>query len=69
MVELDETGLIENRFSIGLRIKEKDNSATGIGDVSGDPERPYKFIYRDKMYILRGGKIYDATGKQVREIK
>jgi uncharacterized repeat protein (TIGR02543 family) len=69
MVDLEETGLIENRFSIGLRIKEKDNSATGIGDVSGDPERPYKFIYRDKMYILRGGKIYDATGKQVREIK
>ena len=68
MVDLEETGLIENRFSIGLRIKEKDNSATGIGDVSGDPERPYKFIYRDKMYILRGGKIYDATGKQVREI-
>ena len=68
MVDLDETGLIENRFSIGLRIKEKDNSATGIGDVSGDPERPYKFIYRDKMYILRGGKIYDATGKQVKEI-
>ena len=68
MVELEETGLIENRFSIGLRIKEKDNSATGIGDVSGDPERPYKFIYRDKMYILRGGKIYDATGKQVKEI-
>ena len=69
MVELEETGLIENRFSIGLRIKEKEDSATGIGDVSGDPERPYKFIYRDKMYILRGGKIYDATGKQVREIK
>lgn len=69
MVDLEETGLIENRFSIGLRIKEKDNSATGIGDVSGDPERPYKFIYRDKMYILRGGKIYDATGKQVREIQ
>ena len=66
MVEMDETGLIENRFSIGLRIKEKDNSATGIGDVSGDPERPYKFIYRDKMYILRGGKIYDATGKNER---
>lgn len=68
-VELEQTGLIENRFSIGLKVKEKDNSATGIDDVGGDSERPYKFIYRDKMYILRGGKIYDATGKQVREIK
>ena len=68
-VELEQTGLIENRFSIGLKVKEKDNSATGIDDVGGDSERPYKFLYRDKMYILRGGKIYDATGKQVREIK
>lgn len=68
-VELEQTGLIENRFSIGLKVKEKDNSATGIGDVGDDSERPYKFLYRDKMYILRGGKIYDATGKQVREIK
>ncbi len=64
-VELDKSGLIENRFSLGLKIKEKDNSATGIDDVGGNPEQPYKFIYRDKMYILRGGKLYDATGKQV----
>lgn len=68
-VELTGAGLITERFSIGLKVKEKDNSATGIDDVGGDSERPYKFIYRDKMYIMRGGHLYDATGKQVREIK
>lgn len=67
-VELDKTGLIENRFSIGLKIKEEEHVTTGTGDVDGEAERPFKFIHNDKMYILRNGKLYDATGKMVREI-
>ena len=65
-VALTETGLVENRFSIGLKIKEKDETATGIDNTGGDGERPLKFIYHEKMYILRNGVIYDATGKRVR---
>ena len=67
-VELDKTGLIENRFSIGLKIKEEEHVTTGTGDVDDEAERPFKFIHNDKMYILRNGKLYDATGKMVREI-
>ena len=66
VVELDETGLIENRFSIGLRIKEKEDSATGVDNVNSDKERPFKFIYQDKLYILLNGVLYDATGKKVK---
>ncbi len=66
MVELDETGLIENRFLIGLRIKEKEDSATGVDNVNSDKERPFKFIYQDKLYILLNGVLYDATGKKVK---
>ena len=65
-VDLDETGLIENRFSIGLRIKEKEDSATGVDNVNSDKERPFKFIYQDKLYILLNGVLYDATGKKVK---
>lgn len=67
-VELDKTGLIENRFSIGLKIKEEEQVTTGTGDVDDEAERPFKFIHNDKMYILRNGVLYDATGKRVKEI-
>lgn len=67
-VELDKTGLIENRFSIGLKIKEEEQVTTGTGDVDDETERPFKFIHNDKMYILRNGVLYDATGKRVKEI-
>ena len=65
----DKEGLIENRFMIGIRAKKKEDTATGIEPTGGgDNDRPVKFLYRDKMYILRNGVIYDATGKKVREI-
>ncbi len=67
-VNLGKTGLIENRFSIGLKIRENQNTPTGTDNVNGETDRPFKFIYQDKMYILRGGVIYDATGKRVMEI-
>ncbi|MBO5619622.1 MAG: InlB B-repeat-containing protein [Paludibacteraceae bacterium] len=68
-VVLTKKGLIENRFSIGLKLAEKPGTATDIRDAETDSEQPLKFIWNDKMYILRNGVIYDATGKQVREIK
>ena len=58
------------RFTISIKLKE-DNPGilTGVESLDSDSEKPQKFIYQDKMYILRGGVIYDATGKKVREIK
>lgn len=57
------------RFTVSIKIKSGTQITTDIDDIRGDSEHPYKFIYRDKMYIKRGDRIYDATGKQVREIQ
>ncbi|MCR5532630.1 MAG: InlB B-repeat-containing protein [Paludibacteraceae bacterium] len=62
-------GQINNRFAINAVLKpEQDNTATGLEDQENDVAQPMKFIYQDKLYILRGGVIYDATGKRVREV-
>ena len=56
----------DTRFTIRIVLKdENQGTLTGLDDVDMNSEQPFKFILRDKMYILRGGKIYDATGKQV----
>lgn len=57
------------RFTVSIKIKSGTEITTDIDDIRDVSDQPKKFLYRDKMYILRGGKIYDATGKQVREIK
>lgn len=60
----------DTRFTIRVVMKaDKPGVTTGTENIDLKSEETQKFIYRDKMYILRGGKIYDATGKQVREIK
>ncbi len=65
-----EKGTNNNRFVLNIVLKaEHDNTATGLDEVDGDSQQPQKFIYRDKMYIRNNGVLYDATGKQVREIK
>ena len=54
------------RFTVSIKLKKQDDTTTDIDNITGgDSERPIKFIYHDKMYILRGGVIYDATGKRV----
>lgn len=59
-------GKNESRFAINVILKAEDpGTLTGLDDVDMNSEQPFKFIHQDKMYILRGGKIYDATGKQV----
>ena len=54
-----------------IRIVPRKDVPTDIDIVPGDgadwnSSTPRKFIYQDKLYILRGGNIYDATGKQVK---
>jgi hypothetical protein len=59
----------DTRFTIRVVMKaDKPGVTTGTENIDLKSEETQKFIYRDKMYILRGGKIYDATGKQVEEI-
>lgn len=57
------------RFTVSIRLVPQ--TPTDIGNVPGeglnaDHAKPQKFIYHDKLYILRNGVIYDATGKQVK---
>lgn len=59
----------DTRFTIRVVMKaDKPGVTTGTENINLKSEETQKFIYRDKMYILRGGKLYDATGKQVKEI-
>ena len=61
-------GTITNRFAINASVGER-QTPTPIDAVEQDHKNtnePIKFIYRDKMYIMFNGVIYDATGKKVR---
>ncbi len=61
-------GEYKERFAINAVIK-KPEITTGVdGITNGSDNKPIKFIYQNKMYILSNGVIYDATGKKVREI-
>ena len=39
-------------------------AAIAGGDINSD--KPFKFIYHDKVYIWLNGVIYDTTGKRVK---
>ena len=59
------------RFTVAFKLKEEDpGTVTSVENATSvDSDKPLKFIYNDKMYILRNGIIYDAVGKKVSEIK
>lgn len=63
-----EAGTISDRFAINAIIGEH-KTPTGIDAASAGADihsdKPFKFVYRDKVYILHRGVIYDATGKLV----
>ena len=62
-------GTINGRFAINAKVGER-QTPTGIdainagGDINSD--KPFKFIYHDKVYIWLNGIIYDTTGKRVK---
>lgn len=68
---VSEAGTINGRFAINAIVGEH-TTPTGIDAIQAgadiNSDKPFKFIYRDKVYILHRGVIYDATGKRVREI-
>ena len=63
-----ESGRNDSRFALTVVFKQEGVYTDIDSAVGRDRETTRKFIYRDKMYILREGIIYDATGKRVREI-
>ncbi len=55
------------RFAINAVIGKRE-VPTGV-DISGsDKDKPTKFIWNDKVYILHNNVIYDSTGKRVNVI-
>lgn len=66
--EVSGTQLRSDRFFLSIELQPKEEILTGTDDAMSESEKPYKFIYQDKLYIMRGGVIYDATGKRVMEI-
>ena len=42
------------------------NAATGIGNVQGDEVQSTKVLINGELFILRGEKMYDATGRLVK---
>ena len=66
--EFTSASTLENTTRFTIRIVMKDANLgheTGTEEINMKSEKPMKFIYRDKVYILRGGQIYDTTGKMV----
>ena len=57
----------KNRFVLTVRVERKKEPqiTTDIDATSSTDDRPRKILHNDHIYILRGDKIYDITGKQM----
>ena len=58
-------GDMESRFVVSTTPFGAPDIATGI-DNAGHPEKVQKIMYKDHIYIIRGGRIYDVVGKMVK---
>ncbi len=61
-----EEGDAANRFYISRTAINAPAVATGMENLDAAAPRAQKIIYNDKLYIIRGGRLYDATGKVVK---
>ena len=55
----------DERFTVSVKLKKQTDVVTDIGAGGTTQTQAVKFIHNDKLYILRNGLIYDATGKRV----
>lgn len=62
-----EQGIFDERFALNVEFGRR-KIPTGMEGTGINADQPVKFIRDDKMYILRNGVIYDATGKRVNVI-
>ena len=65
-----EKGTIDGRFAIKIVLKSEEEVTTLLDQINEDGinRGPEKFIYNDVMYIRHNGRIYDATGRIVKDI-
>ena len=58
-----------NRFAINVILKEEShNQATDLDNLDFYSKQPQKFLYDGRLYILRDGKVYSATGHEIKTI-
>ena len=58
-------GDMESRFVVSTTPFGAPDITTGIGNT-GHPEKVQKIMYKDHIYIIRAGRVYDIVGKEVR---
>ena len=58
-------GDMESRFVVSSTPFGALDITTGIGNA-GHPEKVQKIMYKDHIYIIRAGRVYDIVGKEVR---
>ena len=61
----------DTRFTISFGAPTNNNGGdvtTDMGEVEVNSEQPQKFFYDGKLYILRDGKLYSATGHEIKTI-
>ena len=65
-----EEGTITDRFAINAIFGEREvpTIIDAVETSAIDSDKPIKFLYHEKVFILYRGVIYDAVGKKVREI-
>ena len=63
--ELNESNPAPGRRRITFGVNGQ-NAATGIGNVQGDEVQSTKVLINGQLFILRGEKMYDATGRMVK---
>lgn len=61
-----ESGERGNRFVIGEQLFGAPEIATGVTDLDAEATEVQKVIYNDKLFIIRGGKVYSAEGQLVK---
>ena len=65
------TGRTQNDSRFAINVVKQKETPTDIENIQGDNVQGTnvrKLLIDGKVYIIRGGQMYDATGKKVREI-
>ena len=61
-----EEGESANRFLISSVPFNKPGIVTGVTNPNAEAPKAQKVIYNDKLYIIRGGKVFSADGQLVK---
>jgi hypothetical protein len=60
-----------NRFAISVILKSEQSDGditTNLGEIDIHNKQPQKFFYDGELYILHDGKVYSATGHEIKTI-